>query len=217
MKKQILPQIIALALSISLGVGGSLLHSGFIAERTMYYIHPLSSTTASIRGIKNICGNTLELPSYDKDGRRIIEVYTSGPSSAPKEDLEKVTHVILPDHVENIGGWLFTDLPSLEEITLGKYQKEFDIRGIVNPLYNKNNGYKINLPEENVYFKLLEGCLVKKSINADNAPYTLVYGDHIPEGVTEIGDRAFYANSGIQEITVPGRVKSIGKYAFSEC
>lgn len=39
----------------------------------------------------------------------------------------------------------------------------------------------------------------------------------IPEGVTSIGDRAFYDCELLNEILIPKSVKSIGKYAFAGC
>ena len=39
----------------------------------------------------------------------------------------------------------------------------------------------------------------------------------IPEGVTSIGDYAFYYCSSLTSVTIPGSVTSIGDYAFSDC
>ena len=39
----------------------------------------------------------------------------------------------------------------------------------------------------------------------------------IPNGVTSIGDDAFYNCSGLTEITIPDSVTSIGDYAFYDC
>ena len=39
----------------------------------------------------------------------------------------------------------------------------------------------------------------------------------IPEGVTEIGDRAFQYCQGLMEVVIPATVKSIGKGAFRHC
>ena len=39
----------------------------------------------------------------------------------------------------------------------------------------------------------------------------------IPEGVTAIGDKAFYYNSGIKSVLIPEGVTSIGKSAFYSC
>jgi hypothetical protein len=39
----------------------------------------------------------------------------------------------------------------------------------------------------------------------------------IPEGVTSIGDKAFYDCSGLTSVTIPEGVTSIGKGAFDRC
>lgn len=39
----------------------------------------------------------------------------------------------------------------------------------------------------------------------------------IEDGVTKIGDRAFFHSLGIESVTIPGSVKSIGKSAFKHC
>ena len=39
----------------------------------------------------------------------------------------------------------------------------------------------------------------------------------IEDGVTKIGDRAFFHSLGIESVTIPGSVRSIGKSAFKHC
>ena len=39
----------------------------------------------------------------------------------------------------------------------------------------------------------------------------------IPEGVTEIGDRAFQYCKGLTEVMIPATVKRVGKGAFRHC
>ena len=39
----------------------------------------------------------------------------------------------------------------------------------------------------------------------------------IPEGVSEIGERAFYACESIRSIEIPKTVRMIGEYAFACC
>ncbi len=53
----------------------------------------------------------------------------------------------------------------------------------------------------------------KKITNKDivNGSYT------IPEGVTEIGNRAFYECTSLIKVTIPNSVTKIGMCAFSGC
>ncbi|MGN0169985.1 MAG: fibronectin type III domain-containing protein [Lachnospiraceae bacterium] len=39
----------------------------------------------------------------------------------------------------------------------------------------------------------------------------------IPDGVTSIGERAFYSCTSLTDVTIPDSVKTIGKYAFKSC
>ena len=58
----------------------------------------------------------------------------------------------------------------------------------------------------------------------ENGCLTKVYNNEItggkfiiPEGVTSIGNEAFYNCSSLTSITIPNSVRSIGKYAFERC
>ena len=53
-----------------------------------------------------------------------------------------------------------------------------------------------------------------KNLYIDNAQVTNLT---IPNGVTSIGDYAFYECESITSVTIPNSVTSIGKYAFYEC
>ena len=56
------------------------------------------------------------------------------------------------------------------------------------------------------------------SIDWHNNQYTEIVGNIIiEEGVTSIGDRAFYGCSSLTNITIPEGVTSIGDYAFAGC
>lgn len=39
----------------------------------------------------------------------------------------------------------------------------------------------------------------------------------VPEGITAIGDHAFYHNTAVESITLPASVETVGRYAFSGC
>ena len=61
----------------------------------------------------------------------------------------------------------------------------------------------------NADFEIKDGVLVKyKGSNPSVV---------IPDGVTSIGERAFYSCHGLESITIPNSVKNIGKAAFEHC
>ncbi len=46
---------------------------------------------------------------------------------------------------------------------------------------------------------------------------TAIVDIEIPEGISKIGDSAFYSCSNLETVVLPGGIKSIGSYAFSGC
>ncbi len=130
----------------------------------------------------------------------------------------ELTSITIPDSVTSIGSSAFYDCSGLTNVTIGSgvtsigksafYGCRFtsvyytgDIAG-----WCGINGLDAVLksgsfPPVQFYIgnKKLEGDLV------------------IPDGVTSIGDYAFYNCSGLTSISIPNSVTSIGDYAFSEC
>ena len=78
---------------------------------------------------------------------------------------------------------------------------------------------KIEVVSDNPYYKSIDGNLY-----TNDGKTLLRYADgrwnehfDIPDGVTAIGENAFYLNYSLKDITVPNSVKSIGNFAFSGC
>lgn len=211
MKKRLLQLIPLASVFASIAVSLCIWSYTEVASKPQFYFSVNAANEAWVIGVKNIHGTTLEFPSYDSEGRRVtrINVYIT----IEQEALGAVTHIILPDYYEKGLGALTPELTSLSEITLGKYQTVFDTSMFVDDMRTECATFKINIPPENKTFMLLEGCLVK----GKPEHYELVHGDRIPNGVTVIGDGAFYGNSEITEITVPKEVYKIGNYAFGCC
>lgn len=57
---------------------------------------------------------------------------------------------------------------------------------------------------------IIVDCVLEKYTGSD----TIV---EIPEGITAIGENAFYKCASLKEVSIPDSVKKIGKYAFDEC
>lgn len=68
----------------------------------------------------------------------------------------------------------------------------------------------------NVVINLIRQSLGKPIILIDEEG-TEIKEFNIPEGVTKIGERAFYICSGLTSVTIPNSVTSIGREAFSGC
>jgi len=100
---------------------------------------------------------------------------------------DSLTSIVIPANVASIGNSAFSDCFSLTSIVVAEGN---------NTYYSSNNCII-----EKESGKLIQGC--GNSI--------------IPDGVTSIGDYAFYSCNNLTSITIPGSVTSIGEYAFEWC
>lgn len=99
----------------------------------------------------------------------------------------------IPDSVTSIGDSAFRDCNNLTEVYISNIAAWCRIKfdsSTSNPLSGKHNLY-------------LNGELTTNLV--------------IPEGVTSVGDFAFYGCSGLASINIPEGVTSIGRYAFYYC
>ena len=106
---------------------------------------------------------------------------------------KSLTSVTIPNSVTSIGEWAFYGCKSIEAVYITDIAAWCNISFsdyYSNPLYYAKNLY-------------LNGQLVTELV--------------IPEGVTTIGDYAFYYCKSLTSITIPDSVTSIGDYAFSSC
>lgn len=76
---------------------------------------------------------------------------------------------------------------------------------------------KIRLECNSPYFYTKDGALYSKDGKTLISYYGFNSIVHIPEGVTSIGDKAFYCQFQIKEITLPSSLEAIGNYAFAAC
>ena len=103
-----------------------------------------------------------------------------------------LTSITIPDSVTSIGNCAFYSCSSLKNITVSSNNKN----------YTSEDGVLINKDKNE---------LMQYPIGKNETAYT------IPNGVTSIGDGAFYWCYGLTSITIPNSVTSIGDRAFRSC
>jgi hypothetical protein len=103
-----------------------------------------------------------------------------------------LTSIEIPASVTSIGRFVFHQAEALTSISV-------DVN---------NNNYSSD--ENGVLFNKDKTTLIQYPIGSTDSSYT------IPEGVTSIGEYAFYQASSLTSITIPASVTSIGNDAFFE-
>lgn len=152
-------------------------------------------------------------------------------------DCTSLTKVSLPAGLIKIYGGAFSNCSSLAEITipegvtdigmyafsgcsaLGTVRIPASVTGL-DPLAflgAKLSGFDV--ADENTKYSSADGVLFDKSgerlIAFPGGYRQTAY--QVPDGVTEIGDKAFFNCTALREVTLPGSVRSIGENAFFGC
>lgn len=152
--------------------------------------------------------------------------------------LFKLTSVLFPDSLTNIEGGAFRDCYNLTSVTIGINVKDIAPTAFENcykliEVLNKSNFLNISTSSSDngyigYYAKNIYKSPEDSKIKYDNSGcITYVDGQttifvnyignssyvNIPEGVTEVGDYAFYCTS-IETVTIPNTVNKIGCRAF---
>ena len=134
-----------------------------------------------------------------------------------------LTSVTIPNSVKSIGSWAFEYCSSLTSITIPESVTSIGDYAFDDCIFVKENFVNNSVldAEENNYWGAsigdteIDGLLIRNDTVIDCRRY--VTSAIIPEGVTSIGDRAFYECSSLTSITIPNSVTSIGGSAFSWC
>ena len=120
----------------------------------------------------------------------------------------------LPESLESIGDNVFNKCSSLNTITIPA--KVSSIGAQVFTYCTSLN--EINVNDLNESFSSIDGVLFDKSgKKLITFPMNKTESYTVPDGVTEIGSRAFYGSSVIKEVVLPDSMEILGAYAFNGC
>ena len=143
--------------------------------------------------------------------------------------------LVLPEGVEILEN-AFKNCTELKSVSLPSTLTKIGNSYGVPPFSGCHSLESIEIAEGNEVYASDGNCIMRKADNtlvlglkASKIPsYTEHIGNYafrdsgaesiaLPEGVTSIGDHAFYDNDRLKEITLPQSLTSIGWYAFSDC
>ena len=120
-----------------------------------------------------------------------------------------LTKINIPNSVINIGAWTFSGCKSLTKITIPSSVINMNgnpFLGWNGDLYNESKAF---VYEHQVLFNIDKTTLI--AYRSKKTSY------NIPNGVTNIGDEAFYGCESLTNINIPNSVTNIGDSAFYSC
>ena len=125
---------------------------------------------------------------------------------------EKITDLIVPNSVNNIGSNAFWGCTSLTSVTISSVVESIGEKAF----YGCPELSSIIVSEDNPVYDSRDNC----NCIVETATNTIVVGNNkliIPKSITAIGNYAFAGHKLPKTIVIPNSVTSIGDYAFSDC
>ncbi len=130
-------------------------------------------------------------------------------------ECSSLTSVTIPDSVTSIGSGAFYGCSSLTSVTIGS-GVSFDVLSN-SDLLDNDATEAITVTENNNVYASKDGVLYTYDMSTLLRCLRAKTSVTIPDGVTSIGEWAFYRCSSLTKVTIPDSVTSIGEWAFYEC
>ncbi len=187
-------------------------------NETLYIGNHLIEVDETALGSYEIKEGTVNIAGYAFAGSAITSVKIPGSVRAIGEyaftKCEMLTIISIPDSVTEIGYSAFSNCTELKSVIIGSGATKIASTAF----YYCSKLESFSVSAENKEFASQDGILYDKNKTyIISTPDALTGAITIPEGVTYIGEGAFYDCKGLTSITIPDSVTKIGNRAFNGC